>query len=425
MLLGSLAFVAVLFLIVATTPATAVDGTDDFDNTTQSQETEAVVGLAGTSATGLTIHADESDEIRRTVAGELSVPDGVVQVHPGTGNATVEIRRSVALEDFERALQAADIRTDEGHLRPRPTDATIETTGELLLTRFGIARDAPTTLERSRFDDGTAGFWLLASDSRESWVTRLTRTRGEFELVFQTAAGERRHVLNRTAVDTVGPRQTEAGTQVVPVTLTASGADALVETVRAHDPPGARDCEPLASTSNPGTDGCFVVEIDGERGPTFGSPQEFDSEESRQLSIPTANATEAIWIETTLAVDPLPVPVTAEIRTGDDILGIPPDETLADPWPPNQNVGVDPPPSDDTITVESPSQGNGTQSGGDGGTDAEAYEPPPLPEESADIDAADDAGSGFTAVSALVAITVAAFPVLRRSNGRRFKKRGD
>lgn len=386
------AAVACVVSVVLTSIVLADTGTGEnrIEHTSQPQQvTEVLVQTDAVSASNLTIQPGETERIATEIAAELDVSEERIVVRPGVGNGTVEVREAVVLSEFGDALEAVGFGAEAEH-RIGPTDETLVTTGNRLRERFDRIRMAPTLVETTQFEFGMYGLWILAENAHESWVQPVTNTQGEFQLLVETEGGEREAILNRSHIETVGTRGFADGEPVVPVTLTDSGANALQEAIREHNVGAGRDCD-----SENGT--CLVVRIDDRDGPTFGVPDGFEANDSREMLIPTSDATESIWVETTLAVDPLPVPVVAETRVGGEIVGHPPDEgSVISPG----NVSVEPPPVNDD--PDDDRQSGDAEETAEGDT----YEPPRLPEEPADI-ASDEQGDGFTAVVAVAAVFLA------------------
>ncbi len=225
-------------------------------------------------------------EVESSVAAAMTnVSENNVRVYHGYESArqgsydddaanSVEVLIEGDPEEFATGLQNAGYDVTTADIRPGVTNPTREQIVEVLSTRLGEAGFSGGSVTQVRGGDQTR-IAVEAPGQDTAYLRSLIEERGLVETVLHQPAdneqGYTREVIFRQdAVDDIGTVSTAGGQPGIPITLTESGAEQYVDTLRssgfAETAASGRACQmaPGQEVPDANSGSCLMTVVDGE-----------------------------------------------------------------------------------------------------------------------------------------------------------------
>ncbi|WP_136717200.1 hypothetical protein [Halorientalis salina] len=297
--------------------------------TTDGNETALTAEIQGTTATNVSVPAEDVGAVRSTVATELGVDEQSVRVAPP--GDTVEVReRNVSTAALRDALDAAGLDGSAATISESVTARTQAETVRVVATRLDQA-GIDATVRNATTDDGTRGVAIRSTDAdRDDVVGNLTfEGRIEFVAHFPAGNGSYRDVTLLTNDDfaNVGSARPGAAGRpnpYVPVTLTdeaAANYSAAMREFGFTSSEGIGNCPTDDARADPANASgyCLYTASDGEviyaAQMSAGLARQFENGEfaaDPQFVITAQNMSEARDLALSLRAGALPAPLELE-----------------------------------------------------------------------------------------------------------------
>ncbi|WP_459191201.1 preprotein translocase subunit SecD [Halosimplex sp. J119] len=192
--------------------------------------------LVGTTAENLDIAQDDRASIRQTVASEMDVGGGDVNVrlNTGSGDAVEVLERNVSEQRFRAALQAADVDTSDATFRRGVTEQTRQQTVDTIQAKINRGGLSGGTVTDQRSVTGEHYITVDVPNANTTQVLNLIGNQGEVQMVasYPVETDNGTEYRNETILTNrqlersqIGVAQTDRnGRPYVPITLTEEDA---------------------------------------------------------------------------------------------------------------------------------------------------------------------------------------------------------